>query len=92
VDYKPAERVGGAPQDPPETAEVTRLSDTFKNLDLSPAQMKSTIDDPIPAAGSAGADEGLALLQPRASSAAAAGAARQRLRLWRPWICRLVPL
>jgi hypothetical protein len=28
ADYKPAERVGGAPKDPPETAEVTRLSDT----------------------------------------------------------------
>ena len=27
--YRPAERVGGPPKDPPETAEVTRLSDTF---------------------------------------------------------------
>ena len=31
-DYKTAKRVGGAPKDPPETAEVTRLSDTHSIL------------------------------------------------------------
>ena len=30
----PAERVGGVTKDPPETAEVTRLSDTLNLLDL----------------------------------------------------------
>jgi hypothetical protein len=32
ADYKPAERVGGAPKDPPETAEVTRLNDTSSRV------------------------------------------------------------